>query len=99
MQKTNLKTPQELKKDNAAEYVRNYHKFINKDNIPSTVGSEKNDLTIDKNYTEANLSDKDSSPIVVRNGRIYFGDNANVECSTNGITASDFAIQKIENLL
>ena len=60
---------------------------------------QKNDIKIEKNYTEPNVSKEDTSPIVLRNGRIYFGDNSNVECSTDGITASDFTIKKIENLL
>ena len=94
-----VKVPEEVKKDNIAELVRNYHKFIDKEKLPATVGSEKNELKIEKNYTEANLSDVDESPIVMRNGRIYFSPNSNVDCSTNGITASDFTIQKIENIL
>lgn len=94
-----LKAPEEIELKNEAELIRNYHKYIDKNKVPNTVGSEKNNLSIDKNYTEANLSPEDSSPIILRNGRIYFGDNSNVDCSTNGISASDFAIQKLENIL
>lgn len=80
-----------------ANLVRNYHKYIDKNKIPNTIGSQKNDVKIDKNYTEANITEEDSSPIILRNGRIYFGTNSNVECSVDGITASDFAIQKLKN--
>lgn len=82
-----------------ADLIRNYHKYVDTSKLPKTVGSQKNDIVIEKDYTEPNMAEKDSSPIVLRNGRIYFGDNSNVECSTNGISASDFAIQKIKNEL
>jgi len=94
-----IATPEVISKENNAKLVRNYHKYIDKTKAPNTVGSQKNEIKIDKNYTEANLSQEDTSPIVLRNGRMYFGNNSNVECSTNGISASDFEIQKIENLL
>lgn len=94
-----ISTPEVISKENNAKLVRNYHKYIDKTKAPNTVGSQKNEIKIDKNYTEANLSQEDTSPIVLRNGRMYFGNNSNVECSTNGISASDFEIQKIENLL
>jgi hypothetical protein len=91
--------PENVSKTNNAKLVRNYHKYIDKSKAPNTIGSQKNEIKIDKNYTEANLSQEDSTPIVLRNGRIYFGNNSNVECSTDGITASDFNIQKLKNEL
>ena len=94
-----IKEPQDSNNDNVAQLVRNYHKYVDKNKVPTTVGSEKNNLSIGKEYTEPNISPENSSPIVLRNGRMYFGDNNNVECSTNGISASDFAVQKIENIL
>lgn len=94
-----LATPTEVNRKDNAKLIRNYHKYIDKSKAPNTIGSEKNNLSIDKEYTEANLAPEDTSPIVLRNGRVYFGNNSNVECSTNGITASDFNIQKIENIL
>lgn len=90
--------PFDVENDNA-ELIRNYHKYIDKDKVPTTIGSQKNEVNISKNYTEANITPEESEPIVMRNGRIYFGNNSNVECSTDGISASDFAIKKIENLL
>lgn len=86
-------------KDDIAKLVRNYHRYIDTNKLPKTVGSEKNTVKIEKNYTEANMSNEDSQSIVMRNGRIYFGNNSNVECSTDGITASDFNIQKLKNEL
>ena len=87
--------PNDNNKD--AALVRNYHKYIDKTKAPTTVGSQKNNISIDKELTEPNMSPEDTSPIVLRNGRIYFDNNNNVECSTNGISASDFNIQKIKN--
>lgn len=82
-----------------AELIRNYHKYIDKSKVPSNVGSQKNEVSISKNYTEANIAQEETEPIIMRNGRIYFGSNSNVECSTDGISTSDFTIKKIENEL
>lgn len=94
-----LAEPIEVERKNNANLIRNYHKYIDKSKTPNTIGSEKNNISIDKEYTEANLAPEDSVPIVLRNGRVYFGNNSCVECSTNGISASDFNIQKIKNIL
>lgn len=81
------------------EKMDNLKKYIDKNKVPKTVGSQINNVSIDKNveYQPANVSDAPS--IVLRNGRIYFGEDSNVECSVDGITASDFNILKIENEL
>lgn len=50
-------------------------------------------------YTEANMSKENSNSILMRNGRIYFGTNSNVNCSVDGIKVSDFNIQKLKNEL
>lgn len=97
--KSNINKEITNEKSNVAELVRNYHKYVDKNKLPKTIGSEKNELKIEKQPTEANMSEEDYSPIVVRNGRMYFNNNSNVECSTNGISSSDFLIQKIENIL
>lgn len=88
-------------KSNVAENIRNYHRYIDKSKAPSTIGSQQNNKTIAKNteYTEANIAGPDETAITLRNGRIYFGKNCNPECSVEGMTASDFAINKIENEL
>ena len=86
-------------KNNMAKMVRNYHRFIDTTKLPETIGSEVNNVKIKKNYTEANMSKEDSKSIVMRNGRIYFGANSNVACSTDGIKSSDFNIEKLKNEL
>lgn len=85
--------------NDTANKIRNYHRYIDKTKAPKTVGSENNNINIPKNieYVEANLAPENKSSITLRNGRIYFGDDANVECSVNGITSSDFLLSKIEN--
>lgn len=86
-------------KNDSADKIRNYHKYIDKSKAPSTTGSQQMDIKIDKNieYKEANLADAGAASITLRNGRMYFGDNNNVLCAADGITASDFMISKIEN--
>jgi hypothetical protein len=84
--------------NDAANNIRNYHKYIDKSKAPNTVGSQQNDKKIPK-YTEANLAGPDEKSITLRNGRIYFGKDCNTECAVDGITASDFSISKIENQL
>lgn len=86
-------------KNNIAKMVRNYHRFIDTTKLPETVGSEVNNVKIKKNYTEPNMTKEDSKSIVMRNGRIYFGANSNVACSTDGIKSSDFNIEKLKNEL
>lgn len=84
--------------NNTADKIRNYHKYIDKNKAPQSVGSQSSTLKINKNieYKEANLADAGVESITLRNGRIYFGDN-NIDCAVDGITASDFSISKIEN--
>ena len=84
--------------NNTADKIRNYHKYIDKNKAPQSIGSQSSTLKIDKNveYKEANLADAGVESITLRNGRIYFGDN-NIDCAADGITASDFSISKIEN--
>ena len=85
--------------NNVADKIRNYHKYIDKSKAPSIVGSQPTNMKIDKNieYKEANIADAGVASITLRNGRMYFGDNNDVLCATDGITASDFMISKIEN--
>ena len=85
--------------NDTADKIRNYHRYIDKNKAPKTVGSEVNNKVIPKNaeYVEANLAPANKSSITLRNGRIYFGDNSNIECSVDGITSSDFLLSKIEN--
>lgn len=90
----------ELKiKNDAANKIRNYHKYIDKSKAPNNVGSQQLDLKINKDveYKEANIADAGAASITLRNGRIYFGDNNNVLCAADGISVSDFMISKIEN--
>ena len=61
-------------KSEAAANIRNYHKYVDKNKAPKTVGSEINNKIVGKNveFREANISPEGSSSIVLRNGRIYF---------------------------
>ena len=92
-------------KSTAADNIRNYHKYIDKSKAPTTIGSEINNksiypkMTVDNEFTEANIAKPGETSITLRNGRIYFGKNCNTECAVDGITASDFSISKIENEL
>lgn len=88
----------------AASKIRNYHRYIDKGKAPSNIGSQQSTIKIDKNveYKEANLADSGVESITLRNGRIYFGGGSGnsadeIDCAVDGITASDFAISKIEN--
>lgn len=90
----------ELKiKNDSANKIRNYHKYIDKSKAPNNIGSQQLDLKINKDveYKEANIADAGAASITLRNGRIYFGDNNNVLCAADGISVSDFMISKIEN--
>ncbi len=90
----------QIPKNDTAEQIRNYHKYIDKNKLPNNIGSQKNDKKIAKGaeFKEANIAGVNQSGITLRNGRIYFGDN-NVACASEGITASDFNLAKIENML
>ena len=84
--------------NDAANKIRNYHKYIDKTKAPSSVGSQPIDVKIDKTeYKEANIADAGVASITLRNGRMYFGDNNDILCAADGITTSDFMISKIEN--
>lgn len=83
-----------------AEKIRNYHKYIDKNKLPGNIGSENNDKTIKKSeYKEANMAPVNQNGITMRNGRIYFGENADCECAIDGDTISNFLVSKIENAL
>lgn len=67
------------------DLVKKYHKYIDTDKVPDTIGSETNTTTMTKNSTEsdteANISSSGSSGISIVNGRIYFGDSVSVSAS------------------
>lgn len=61
------------------ELKKRYHKYIDKDKIPETNGSEENKLSIpsadNKPTLEPNISKTGFTGVVVKNGKIYFGKN------------------------
>lgn len=72
------------------DLLKNYHKYIDKNKIPSSAGSQKNTIGDTDNTTntsnskiEANISSTGKSGVTVENGRIYFGNtptsNTNVQ--------------------
>lgn len=72
------------KKNSEAEYIRNYHRYIDKSKAPVTIGSEVNTVNIDKvpsnNYEEANLLQNDNVWIKATPDKIYFsGSNKSSE--------------------
>ena len=92
--------PVTTKSSSMAEKIRNYHKYIDKNKLPVNIGSENNDKTIKKSeYKEANMAPVNQNGITMRNGRIYFGENADCECAIDGDTIGNFLVSKIENAL
>ena len=87
--------------NNAASKIRQYHRYIDKNKAPNNIGSQQADKKINKNveYKEANIAAPGAESITLRNGRMYFGEDPTIDCAADGITASDFAISKIENSL
>ena len=71
-----------------AQFIRNYHKYIDKSKAPTTIGSEKNNITIGKSsdstltssggsggsdiYEEPNLPQNDNLWVKASGDRIYF---------------------------
>lgn len=49
-------TPVEVQKQNADELIRQFHKYVDKNKKPDTIGSEKNDSKIQKSDSDLGLS-------------------------------------------
>lgn len=68
------------------DMIKNYHKYIDKSKIPDAPGSEKNKVSVSSepskvNGLEPNISKTGKSGIVIKNGKIYFGENQNSDNS------------------
>lgn len=66
------------------DYVKNYHKYIDKNKLPGSVGSDDNNVAVglsQKSGVEANLANNGKSGVRIENGRIYFGNNVSVSSS------------------
>lgn len=87
--------------------IRNYHQYVDKNKLPNTVGSEKNNTSIKQSnnltgntatrFKEANLAPVGSTPIKEVNGRLYFGANSGIKCAADGITTADYFKEVIKN--
>lgn len=78
-------------KTNIYDRIKNYHKYIDKNKVPDSPGSEINEITSSKDdteklYMEANISKTGNSGVNIRNGRIYFGENPTYENSISNYT-------------
>lgn len=81
--------------------IKNYHKYIDKNKVPSQAGSDKVSTTISSSSSgqEANISKTGGTGITVKNGKVYFGaidetlssvDSSIVDCATSGATLGEF---------
>lgn len=75
-------------------FVKNYHKYIDKNKVPDAPGSDENNFSVispsagakssitstlgAKSSVEANIANGGKSGIHIMNGRIYFGDTVSV---------------------
>lgn len=86
--------------------IKNYHKYIDKSKVPNKPGSDKVELKIKKSDMEANISKTGNTGLVLKNGKIYFGDideeittvdSSIVECATDGTSLGDFINTALTN--
>ena len=97
-------------KENADKLIRNLHNYVDKNKLPDTNGSEKDNSVIKKttdikNLTgntatrlkEANIAPLGATQIKEVNGRLYFGTDAGMKCAANGISTSDYIKEIIKN--
>lgn len=79
------------------EAVKNYHKYIDKNKVPSQPGSDP--IKTNTIGTEANISKTGNNGINIKNGKIYFGsideslttvDSSIVDCATSGVSLGEF---------
>lgn len=77
----------------------NTNKYLDKSKIPSNSVSNTDyeNQNIGKNISSVNYSPDNTSSIVNRNGRIYFGENSDMLCAQNGITSGDYLVAKVSN--
>lgn len=65
------------KDDSLYELIKRYHKYIDPDKVPDTVGSEENTVKAEKNKgIEPNISKTGVTGVTIKNGKIYFGENS-----------------------
>lgn len=105
--KENITRTVEEQKANQDALIRNFHKFIDKNKIPKTVGSEKNNTIIPDSvgnikaivnkYKEANMADEGASSIKELNGKLYFGADSGMKCAMDGISTTDYLNTVIKN--
>lgn len=92
---------------NEDSLIRNYHVYVDKNKLPDTIGSEKNNVSIKSKTTlsgntatrfkEANLAPSNSTPVQEINGRLYFGANSGMKCAVDGISTADYFKEVIKN--
>ena len=88
----------------AFDAVKNYHKYIDKNKVPDSPGSEK--IPEKTSNVEANITKTGNNGITVKDGKIYFGavedsvtatDSPIVDCAVNGTTLGEFLNATIRN--
>lgn len=77
----------------------NTNKYLDKSKIPSNSVSNTDyeNQNIGKNISSVNYSPDNTSSIINKNGRIYFGENSDMLCAQNGITSGDYLVAKVSN--
>jgi hypothetical protein len=65
------------------DYVKNYHKYIDKNKLPNNSASDNNDISVSSTSSgvEANIANNGNSGIKIENGRIYFGNTVSASSS------------------
>lgn len=86
--------------------VKNYHKYIDKNKVPTKPGSDTNNIKIEETGIEANISKTGDTGITVKDGKVYFGnldpavttvDSSIVQCAEDGTTLGEFLNATIRN--
>ena len=104
-------TRYEGNKENQDALIRQFHKYVDKNKKPDTIGSEKNNKKIESGggasptvltgnqtrFKEANLAAVGAKAIKEVDGRLYFGEDTGMKCAVNGINTSDYMREVIKN--
>lgn len=101
-----------VKKENTIQQVRNYFKYTNKDYksdksaydelANKEIKSGVLDPTETNDYIVPYISEDGTTPITIRNGRMYFGEDNNIQsladqCIMNGMSLANFVRASVKN--
>jgi hypothetical protein len=101
--KSNTKVEGSL--SNEAEKIRNGYKYIDPTKVPKKTSEtidydnrNLNENTLKEGALPPNIAQEGEQQIVIRNGRVYFGENIGESaCLRNGMTQSEFITQVIKS--